>query len=542
VLSGRPITGFQDILPPASPTAPSNFWARALDRIKPVWFPLLAACLSFGLLQIEGIERSFLGAPDREMLQTAFKLRDGVARGSGDPVLWLDIDYETLMAGNVDAVAAPGSTAKSGDEHGPVPYVPRTVIAAALDYARSADASLVLLDVDVGWNTRDLEGQAALMAALDRWAGDPRAPLLLLAREVLALPPGPTLPASPLDTVISAAPNITAATVSNLSAGGGVREFVAGQCMIGPDGQNLFVPSAVTYAMAAQRQARQASGPTPSQTPNQTSLAEPAAIVRQVKADTKALAQACQQARPAFLPPVQAAGLISWHIGFSYPGTIKAAPVAAHWPHIKRCGLSAPPPSASRISVADILASPASASTEPLCGRLVIIGADNPIQQDRAATPIGLLPGPIILANAMRGHFDTGPIMRTGGGWVRLCLQIGLLVLTVIAVVWAFQWVSRLRLSLKARQPASVLTKALLFITHPLCFKFVVAFVTFGIGALVTAWSLNLGFWGLLSAPAYFAALFEAWQQINSEKAPTPASDVAPSCSNPEEFEDGQHI
>ena len=148
----------------------------------------------------------------------------------------------------------------------------------------------------------------------------------------------------------------------------------------------------------------------------------------------------------------------------------------------------------------------------------MVIGGDNAITKDRSPTLIGTLPGPIILGNAMRGHFDTGPIVRGNWSVLRLGLQLALLSITVIGIVWVFDGIAKLRQRLMTQAVTRPSVRFLLFITHPLCFKFIIAFATFAFGVFVTALSLELGFWGLLSAPAYFATLYEAWKQINVDR------------------------
>ena len=478
---------------------------QMLSWVKGLWFPLLAACLSFGLLQIDGIERSFLGAPDREMLQAAFKLRDGVARGSGDPVLWLDLDYDTLLA-YAQAQGRPSPVSMAGNS-GPSGMIPRKILASALTYARKPGATLVLLDVDVSWGAPDPIGEALLEAELKAWSADPNAPLLVLAREIIALPSGPTLTATRFDAIVSSSPNIAFGGVAMLSGGGGVREFVANQCYLSPHNTPMILPSAVAFADAAQAAYRTAPA-----LPLQSGAAAIKLMVMRATA-----ADATKFCAPEVKMTNQN-GMVSWHIGYAYPSTIRAAAVSATWPHKSACDLSAPPQSATRISVADILLDPQNASAAPLCRRLVIIGGDNAITKDRTSSLIGMLPGPIILANAMRGHFDTGPIVRGNWSALRLGFQLFLLTVTVIGIVWVFEGIAKLRLRLLTATVTRPGGKLLLFLTHPLCFKFVVAFVTFAFGVLVTALSLELGFWGLLSAPAYFATLFEAWKQINAEK------------------------
>jgi hypothetical protein len=475
-------------------------WLRAL------FLPMVAACLCFGLLQIEGVERSFLGAPDREMLQAAFKLRDGVARGSGDPILWLDIDYDTLEA-NARSQGRLSSVSMKANS-GPHPETPRAVLASTLAYARKPGATLVVLDVDIGWSASDSVDDDQLALALEQWASDPNAPLLVLAREVLNLPTGPTVIQTRFDKIVANSSNIAYGGVSMLAGGGGVREFVAGQCYRSNATSAHYLPSAVTFATAAQEAYRANNVPLP------RSLATE--IKKKVLTELNIAAQSCSTQ----VTPSRPNAIISWHLGFSYPRTIRAAPVGTKWPHKSVCDLLDLPQSGVRISAADVFSDPQAASPQPLCRRIVVIGADNPIMQDRSATPIGLLPGPIILGNAMRGHFDTGPIVRQNWNARRLSLQITLLIVTVVIIVCAFDGVGKFRARLLNTNGTGWAIKLGRIITHPLCFKFIIAFVTFGVGVIITALSLELGFWGLLSAPAYLATLFETGRQINADRQP----------------------
>lgn len=484
----------------------NDLLAKVVRKLAAYWFPLCAAFLSFGLLQIDGIERSFLGVPDREMLQAAFKLRDGVAQGSGDPVLWLDIDYDTLAAHATLQNQPPIPTKKTG----PSASIPRELLAQTLAFSRRPSATLVVLDVDIGWAAPDPLGEDKLAAELAAWSADPNAPLLLLAREVLALPNGPTLLSTRFDDIVSAAPNIAFAGVTMLSGAGGAREFVASQCYVTETGRRGVLPSVVSFADAAQTAYRN----------NGFTAAKSHAKTIKSREEKRAKASVAQ-CKAASRPTPQN-GVISWHIGHALPNTIKAAPVSDRWPGQRACNLYSAPLTASRISFADVMSDRAGASAAPLCGHMVIIGADNAITPDHSATPIGILPGPIILANAMRGHFDTGPIVRGNWNLGRIALQIFLLIATVVAIVGVFDWIAALRLRLEAQAVPRWGSQVVLFVTHPLVFKFIVAFVTFLAGVLVTAVSLELGIWGLLSAPAYFATLYEAGKQINIDRARGP--------------------
>src|SRR5438552_1708208 len=80
------------------------------------------------LIQFPAIEQSFLGGPDRQMMEWAFKLRTDVIRGTADPVLFLDIDDRTLS--NLRP-QAPAFTP-------PLAAAPRAALADLLDFIRTA--------------------------------------------------------------------------------------------------------------------------------------------------------------------------------------------------------------------------------------------------------------------------------------------------------------------------------------------------------------------------------------------------------------------
>jgi hypothetical protein len=486
-------------------------WKRKAREIRAqVRAPLVAGLAVFALLQLPHAERTFLGAPDRDMLETAFKLREGVAGGPADPVLWLDLDLDALRA------------AGRGPEGRLVATAPRATLADALTYARRVDprtgqgARLVLLDVDLAWPDIDAGAQAKLERELAAWAQDPDAPLLLLAREALTVDDGrAALPATAIDALVAAAPNMAWAGVGFLADGsGGVREFAAGQCLApggGGGSSGGFMPSAILFAAAAH-----------ALPPDAAPAAIRAAAARLHPEARARCAEALARGGPT--PAPVAGGRVAWHLGHGPGGAIRTARVAAPWRGGKPCGLEAPPPALTRASLADIAPAPTRADASALCGRMVVIGGDNPLLPDHAATPYGLTPGPVILANAMRGLVNAGPLDRAGWHPGRLALQLILLVLTVVAISGAFDAVARWRrlarrIVARGRGPVTrTLGRLASFLVHPLVFKFTVALTTFALGAIVTAFGLEHGFWGVLSAPTYCAALTEAWRQLNADR------------------------
>src|SRR5579872_5975875 len=133
------------------------------------------------LIQIPEVEQSFLGGPDRQMMETAFRLRSDVTAGVAEPVLFLDFDDRTI------GKLAPSAFA-------PVqPTTPRALVADLLDFIRTAPPAqvprVVLLDVDVGQVASDGgAGEARLQAALAAWATSPTTPPLVISRQSYPAP------------------------------------------------------------------------------------------------------------------------------------------------------------------------------------------------------------------------------------------------------------------------------------------------------------------------------------------------------------------
>ena len=128
----------------ASPTAAITLAGLLAERRR-AGISFTVGLIVLLLIQIPSIEQSFLGAPDRQMLETAFKLRSDAIGGTASPVLFLDFDDRTIGAGG--AYFAP-----------PPPTTPRVLIAQLLDFIRTSPADsaprVALLDIDIGRRRR----------------------------------------------------------------------------------------------------------------------------------------------------------------------------------------------------------------------------------------------------------------------------------------------------------------------------------------------------------------------------------------------------
>src|SRR5581483_10629249 len=207
------------------------------------------------LIQIPTVEQSFLGGPDREMMETAFKLRSDVTAGVAEPVLFLDFDDRTLGKLAPQPFAPVAAT------------TPRALVADLLDFIRAAPPAeiprVVVLDVDIGQAASDGDaGVARLQSALAAWVTSPTTPPLIVSREsypAAALgvsAPGLALPATPYDAIVAKAPNIywsTAKAMGDQNAE--IREFLPYECVLTSAGMTpLYSAALLAYPFAERDQ------------------------------------------------------------------------------------------------------------------------------------------------------------------------------------------------------------------------------------------------------------------------------------------------
>jgi hypothetical protein len=202
-------------------------------------------------IQFPTIEQSFLGAPDREMMEAAFKLRTDLIAGVADPVLFLDIDDHTVSRLSPGGLAMPPDT------------VPRGVIASLLDFIRTAPPNqvprVVVLDVDIAQPPSDgADGVARLEAELAQWSASPTAPPLIISRQpypsvLFGLDDGRlVLPNSPYDDIVQRAPNIYWGSPRVMGdQNGEIREFDPYECVISRTGvAPLYSVAMLAYSFA----------------------------------------------------------------------------------------------------------------------------------------------------------------------------------------------------------------------------------------------------------------------------------------------------
>ena len=448
------------------------------------------------LIQFPAVEQSFLGAPDRQMMETAFKYRADITGGTADPVLFLDFDDRTMSKRDGAAPFAP-----------PLATVPRGLIAALLDFIRGAPPSrgppAVILDVDVAQPASDGDvGVEKLRAALSSWASSKTAPPLILVREAYPASsfgldePGEVLPDSPYDQIVRPATNIFWSEATVLSDMNGViREFSPFECVNSSAGVTpLYSAALLAY---------------------QFSETDRTALDRAPARRWMAVAASrCQN--PA-RPQLRHGERIDYHLSMdqNFEGRVWP-PLSPHWPGFATCP-NADPRVLRRISaidVVDAMASGQGASPALLCRHTVIIGGTNASASDFVQTPLNEMNGSAVLANAVRG------LQLTHGGLTLIPLpaQILLLLVVSLAISASAAATSRARkryLRLRSNAQKERLSHRLIILPlNPVLLNGFIALGAHYAGVALLFFSLDLGLWGFLSAPAFAAAITETIQEF----------------------------
>jgi CHASE2 domain-containing sensor protein len=447
------------------------------------------------LIQVPSVEESFLGAPDRQMLETAFKLRSDAVAGTASPVLFLDFDDRTIGAGG--AYFAP-----------PPPTTPRALIAQLLDFIRTAPAAsaprVALLDIDIGQTAPPGDpGVAALNDELTKWANTATAPPLIIAREafpaeIIGAPrPGLALPVTPYDNVVNRASNIYWSTVQVLGDQNGViREFLPFECVqtAGGGWEPLYSAALLAYQFAERDTGVLGRAP-----------------ARHWMAD--ALGHC--QTRPA--TPLTRGERIDYHISLGYDFQSRVWPrLGPAWPGARQCH-DTDTAIFRRISAGDVLdalGANADVSRDLLCQHLVIIGGTNRGANDMVQTPLNEMNGSVVLANAIRGLELTHGGMRQ----IPLAFQIaGLLMVSLAMTVSAAATEHarhRLRLLRRGPHKRRLSGRAGMVVLNPVILNGGIAVSAHCAGIVLSFVSLNFGLWGFLSAPAFAVAITETIQEF----------------------------
>lgn len=444
------------------------------------------------LVQIPAVEQSFLGDPDRQMMETAFQLRADLIGGLAEPVLFIDFDDRTLTQSPGAAPFKP-----------PLATMPRASIADLLDFARGAPPSqaphAVILDVDIAQPASDGDaGVARLRQALAAWAGAPTAPPLIIVREPYAASAvgldgtGQVLPDTPYDDIVQPAPNIYWSQARVLTDEHGVvREFRPYDCVLTRAGvKPLYSAALIAY------QFTETDPKVLAQAPARHWMTEAAAR--------------CAGSTPP--PPLTHGERIDYHLsmGLGFQGRVWPD-LDPRWPGFAACGRSnsAVFRRLSAIDIVQAVQAGGDVSHALLCRHVVIIGGTNSSEGDFVQTPLDEMSGSVVLANAVRG------LQLTHGGMRAIPLIGQVLLLALVNVALAISAASTRRARRhyarlrkhprKGRLGHRLATAAL----NPVVLNGMIAFAAQCLGIALLAVSLNFGLWGYLSAPAFGAAITE---------------------------------
>ena len=449
------------------------------------------------LVQIPEVEQSFLGAPDREMMETAMKLRADLIRGTADPVLFMDIDDRTLTQ----------YEPKQGTFALPPATTPRGLIADLLDYIRTAPPEtaprVVILDVDIAQPASDgPEGVAKLQTVLSNWAKTASAPPLIISRESYPAvafgitSPALALPDTAYDATVQPAPNIYWSTAKVLGdQNGEIREFVPFECVLSSTGMKpLYSGALIAYQF----------------------------IERDPKVLDKAAAKHWMQdgATHCQTQPnvrLQHGERIDYHFSLDLGFANRSWPnLDPAWPGFKACTEtdSAIFMRLSAIDIVNAFRAGGDVSRGPLCQHVVIIGGTNTSAGDFVQTPLNEMNGSAVLANAVRG------LQLTHGGLrpIPLILQILLLAMASLAMSASSLATSRARHHYRRlrRSPhrRHLVRRVQIILLNPILVNGIIALAAHGIGIGLLLVSLNFGLWGFLSAPVFAAAITETVQEF----------------------------
>lgn len=489
-------------------------------RLRRIAVTIGAGIITLIAMQFAIVEQTFLGDPDRAMVNTAFKLRSDLFSGEGDPVLFIDFDDRSTAVG-VPEGAWPRAPRSMTD---------REMLAQILDFIRTAppehQAGAVMMDVDLA--TSEPEDPATverMRGVFDAWSKTPSAPLLVMARQAFPAQaldlPGNRLivPVTEYDDIVKNAPNIFYGSVKVLAdQTATVGDFVPFECVQTPSGPDVLY-SAILLLYGAMEK-----GQIPKDAPVRKWLETAPDVCAAAKGN------AVEHGREQ----------INYHMSMEMQDQNRVWPdLPPDWDGGGRCH-GGDRAIFRRLSAADVAAAGMDGSREILCGRLVIIGGSNLSQGDWQQTPLEEMPGPVIIANSVRG------LQLNGGGMRKLPLpwQIVVLIPVALLISAGFAVTRQARREYKRylrRHPEGnfwVRMRALPF--NPVVMNWVLAAGAHYVGVGLLLWSLGWGYWGFLSAPAFASAVAETAQEFADDEMFTAKKKPAPPSEEPVPFDDTQ--
>jgi CHASE2 domain-containing sensor protein len=292
--------------------------------------------------------------------------------------------------------------------------LPRDRLGAMLERIAAGNPRLIVLDVDVSWPDT-LEREAALGASLARLAAG-KGPPVFLVRE--GLPNGPNLPPylrpTPYDGIVSPASRIRFVSATLLTSSEGIVRRLRPWVVSCRDTSPVVLPGVHLAAEAA------------------ISGDDPRAALGKLDAALSPAELPCKPGATRPDRPVNALALSTGKTSRVWRDGVLADRILFRFGWHPGAALS--PASALAVLPAQpLLDDPSRVAAELFSNRIVIVGASAGAARDLHQTPLGLMPGVLIVANAVRGEIAEGP---TDEGSLWLGLTIALAMSAVTFGVW----------------------------------------------------------------------------------------------------------
>lgn len=472
---------------------------------------LLWAVAAWTIMQAPVVQQSWMGAPDKEGLETVFQLQQNQIGGQAAPLLFVDFATEDWK--EAAARRPPPEPGAEPTAAGPTPlYLPRYALGQTLDFLRTTRANAVFVDVDTSAGP-SAQDDRYFAEAIDRWRATPGAPLLILARTDWTTPSiferTGIAPLRPSDHVVEAQVRISSSdnevdSVEYWSCEG------TGAARAPRANASVYLAAAARFGDGAKGKAavqKGLDGIRCSGKPGDLVIATPGRPMEFGAHTGPIYYHLAMEDRPS-----PTGDGVLWSSGNWK--TERLRPDLA-----RRCGQDSAPV-AMRVRVMDLLtaADAPNVSTEAYCGRTIVVGASANIARDVFPTVLGDLPGAFILGNAARGLDLVGPLRR-----FPYLIGLGYVLGITVAVFFAYRVTSELARRLLRQKTKGVGGKLFKFVvdnvTHPLSLSLLLGNVLSLVGLIITYFTIKAGLWGVFAASSLAASFSNAFDDVSDMRA-----------------------
>lgn len=314
-------------------------------------------------------------------------------------------------------------------------HLPRDRVLTLIDYAVRGGAALIVVDIDLSQHGADPAADARLQAYLAQYA-DPTHPPLILSRVFReSLEPGVTEYPSERrsfledDERIARSPLIHwGSPLFNLDDDRVLRRWRLWETVC-TNGRTSMIPSMQLLAVALLK--------SPGKDAGQVGREINKALAPLAPATCEPIKPGTNSPNPADSRPIQIAGLslhakpdeVAQRILYTQPWRLK--PGQARPTFLSQNGTESP-----ALSIRSALPIGRQAVDSAwLAGRVVVIGASFTESRDRYATPLGQMPGPLVLVNSIQSLYQYGEFTPPPLG-VKLLIEAALIV--VMSITFAY--------------------------------------------------------------------------------------------------------